>query len=125
DKSAIQWRMRWSCTTGRLVVAVSSQRGSLVDAPCPGKGTAESTHLGPTTARISAAGTWDAQVDQQVDVPLDQPPLPAMRAPDTQTAATGRFYRIDQSATGRATFYRLADGGYALRLDPFYVTPNV
>lgn len=32
---------------------------------------------------------------------------------------------MDQSGTGAVTIYRLADGSAALRLDDFFVTPNV
>ena len=58
-------------------------------------------------------------------MPLDEPPLAAMTAPDTAVAASGSFYDVDQSGSGTATFYRLGDGSYALRLDNFFVTPNI
>ena len=121
DRSAIQWRARWICREGRLVVRATGEDGPVVDAACPGEGTAYATRPGATTARVEASGRWALRVDQQVDVPLDRPPLPAM----TRPAATGRLYRIDQTATGRATFYRLAAGSFALRLADFYITPNV
>jgi hypothetical protein len=125
SRDAIQWRVRWRCTSGRLRVRVPSQPAPLVDAACPGEGTAESSRPGRTTATVEARAAWSLRVEQQVDVPLDEPPLPAMSAPGTRVTASGRFYRIDQAATGRATLYRLAGGGYALRLAPFFVTPNV
>lgn len=65
------------------------------------------------------------RVEQQIDVPLDEPPLPAMSARGARTVASGAFYRIDQTGKGRVTVYRLADGRYALRLSDFYVSPNV
>ena len=52
-------------------------------------------------------------------------PLPAMTAAGTRTLARGRFYGIDQVGRGRVTIYRLANGRHALRLDNFYVTPNI
>jgi hypothetical protein len=48
-----------------------------------------------------------------------------MTAPEARKVASGDFYRIDQVGQGRVTIYRLPDDRYALRLDDFYVTPNV
>jgi hypothetical protein len=75
--------------------------------------------------QINAGGAWTLNVEQQVDVPLEAPPLPAMTAPGAVVAMTGTFNRIDQTGTGRVVVYRLAGGHYALRLANFYVTPNV
>jgi hypothetical protein len=74
---------------------------------------------------VRASAPWTVTVEQQVDVPLEEPPLPAMTAPGTTAVLTGALYKIDQSATGLATVYRFPTGGYALRLSHFYVTPNV
>jgi len=73
---------------------------------------------------VRADGPWRLQVEQQVDVPLVEPPLPAMAAPGTSTVDSGSLYRIDQVGSGRLTVFRLADGSYALRLDDFFVTAN-
>ncbi|HEV2787589.1 MAG TPA: DM13 domain-containing protein, partial [Solirubrobacteraceae bacterium] len=66
-----------------------------------------------------------ARIEQQVDVPLVEVPLPAMSAPGARSVLRGSFYRIDQVGRGRLTIYRLANGRYALRVADFYVTPNV
>lgn len=123
DPQAIQWRVRWRCRRGRL--AVGTAFGKLVDAGCPGTGTQGTTDLRQTALRIAATGPFSLVVDQQVDVPLQEPPLAAMRAPGATVLATGRLGRIDQAGRGRVVVYRLADGRTALRLADFYVTPNV
>lgn len=125
---ARQWRVRYSCRSGRLAVRSAGKPEPLVDAACP---TAQVKNVDkddkPLSASlaVTAAGPWQVSVQQQVDVPLNEPPLKVMSAPGTGVAATGRLYRIDQSGMGRVTFYRLANGRYALRLARFYVSPNV
>jgi hypothetical protein len=125
DAGASQWRGAWSCRTGRLAVQVSAPPHPLLDAACPGTGTAYATQTGNAELRISASGPWTLKVDQQVDVPLEEPPLPAMSAPGATVVRRGTFYRIDQTGTGRLMVYRLATGAYALRLGSFYVSPNI
>jgi hypothetical protein len=125
DSGASQWRAQWRCTQGRMVVTVSGQAGPLVDAGCPGAGTAYSTRPGSTRLAIAATAAWQLRIDQQVDVPIDEPPLPSMSAPGTSIAARARFYRMAQVGVGQLTFYRLATGKYVLRLSSFYITPNV
>jgi hypothetical protein len=125
DTSASQWRAKWACRTGHLLVRASTQSNPLIDSRCPGGGSAYATRTGDTGLRISAGGAWTLRVDQQVDVPLEEPPLASMSAPGTVVAMNGSFQRIDQTGTGRVAVYRLANGSYALRLTNFYVTPNV
>ncbi len=125
DGSAAQWRASWSCQRGRIIVRVVGRTGPLVDAACPGTGTGFATRTGNTNLSVTAGGAWKLQVDQQVDVPLVERPLPAMTAPGAATVFTGAFYRIDQAGIGRLSIYRLPTGKYALRLASFYVTPNV
>ncbi len=120
---AIQWRMKWSCETGRFAVADGAKR--LIDAACPAAKTKELVAKPSGPLSITADGPWRMGVEQQVDVPLNEPPLAAMRAAGTREVATGRFYRMDQVGRGKITFYRLPDGRRAVRLDDFYVTPNV
>lgn len=124
---AIQWRMRATCTTGRIVVTDPSGRRPVLDAPCRGGPTdyGISSKSGRKTLRVTAEGPWRLEVDQQVDVPLEEPPLPEMADPAATVVATGDFYRIDQHGEGTVTVYRLADGRYALRLVEFFVTANV
>lgn len=125
DGDAIQWRVKWGCESGRLVVEVSTDRRPLVDATCPGTDIGYATETGPISLEIKGDGPWQLQIEQQIDVPLEEPPLPAMIAPGTVRVATGSFYNIDQAGRGGVTIYRLADDGYALRLEDFFVTPNV
>jgi hypothetical protein len=77
------------------------------------------------TLTVNADDAWELKVEQQVDVPLVEPPSPEMTAPGARAVASGSFYRMDQSGTGRLTLYRLATGGYAMRLDDFFVTANI
>ncbi len=127
DRSAAQWRAKWSCQRGSLTVRVAGRAAPLIAAQCPqaGTGVAFATQTGSTKLSVSAAGPWKLQVDQQVDVPLVEPPLPSMTAPGTSTAFSSGLYRIDQIGTGRMTIYRLATGRYVMRLAGFYITPNV
>ena len=125
DPGALQWRAKWSCDSGHFVVTTAGGRRPVVDAPCPGTGTGYSSHVGAQVLNVTADGPWRLEIEQQVDVPLVEPPLPAMTAPGAARLATGTLYRIDQSGSGRVTLYRLAGGGYAVRLDDFFITPNV
>src|SRR4051812_11709430 len=121
DRGALQWRARWRCSTGRLVIRASTQRAALVDRACPASGTAFSTHSGETRVRVAATGAWHLALAQQIDVPLEERALPDMKAP----VATAKLYGIDQKGRGTIGVFRLPDGRYALRLEDLYVTPNV
>ncbi len=125
DGGAIQWRASWTCRSGRLVVRAGTGSDPLVEADCPGTGAGYSTETGPTRLQVEASRSWELRIQQQLDVPLVEPPLPAMTAAGAVIELTGSFYRMDQSATGTVTIYRLADGEHALRLDDFFVTPNI
>lgn len=122
---AIQWRVKWSCRRGRFVLRSPDGAKPLIDAGCAGDTTTLLSGKIEKGLQIEADGPWTARIEQQVDVPLVEPPIPAMSAPDTRTAASGGFYRIDQVGKGRVTIYRLAGARYALRLRDFYVSPNV
>ncbi len=129
DAGASQWRVKYSCRSGRLVARASGKADPVVNASCPSAKTgtpiAKDTKSLSTSLTVTADGPWRMVVEQQVDVPLNEPPLRAMTATGTVPVARGRVYRIDQSGMGRVTFYRLAGGRYALRLAGFYVNPNV
>jgi hypothetical protein len=124
DDGAIQWRVRWTCDSGRFVVRSAAKPEPLIDAPCSGTSTQTLTAKPGPNLRTEA-GDFTARVEQQVDVPLIEPPLPAMSAPAARRVARGSFYRIDQVGRGTVTAYRLANGRYALRLSDFYVTANI
>jgi hypothetical protein len=129
-QGAIQWRAEWSCSqSGHLAVALPrgsgiAASGPLIDAACPGQGTAYSTRTGAIPLRVTASEPWQLHVEQQVDIPVSDPPLPAMLAPGAAAVSSGSFYDLDRTGHGKATIYRLADRSYAVRLDNFYVTPN-
>jgi|SRR5829696_6014604 len=120
DGDAIQWRVRARCATGRMRILPG-----LGGTDCPATTTAYGAGTGRRRLEIAADGPWRLRVEQQVDVPLQEPPLPAMTAPGSRVVARGDLYRIDQSADGAVTLYRLASGRYALRFEHVYVTPNV
>ncbi len=121
---AVQWRVKWTCQSAQLTVTAPGRSKPVVDAACPGSGTGYGTTAGSVSLAVQADGPWQLQIDQQVDVPLDEPPLPAMTAPGAVRVSSGTFYRIDQIGNGTVTLYRLPDGTYALRLDNFFVTAN-
>ncbi len=125
DTGALQARVKWTCQTGRLAVRVPNRARPIVDAACPGTGEGFTIEKGSVAFQVTADGPWQLHVDQQLDVPLVEPPLPAMTAPGSTLVATGSLYRIDQVGTGTLNIYRLADGNHAIRLDKFYVTANV
>ncbi len=126
-EDAMQWRVRGVCQSGRLVVTVPGRPKPLLDAPCSGADTpfGYATKTGAMNMKVAADGPWKLVVEQQVDVPLEEEPLPAMSAPGTNVMLTGDFYRMDQTGKGTITVYRLADGSHVLRLDDFYVSANV
>ncbi|MGI8863251.1 MAG: DM13 domain-containing protein [Solirubrobacteraceae bacterium] len=121
----IQWRARWSCAGGRLVGRLAGRKAPLIAASCPDSGVALATSSGRMRLLLSAGGAWRLAVDQQVDVPLVEPPPAALSAPGTRIVAAGALQRIDQFAAGRVSVYRLASGRYVMRFADFYVTPNV
>lgn len=125
DEAAIQWRVTATCETGTMAVSAVGDDEPLLTGSCGATLVGYGTDPGNTTLQIQADGPWQLQVDQQLDVPLVEPPTPAMTAPGTETVASGEFYRLDQAETGRVIIYRLEDGSHALRLDDFFVTPNV
>ncbi len=122
---AIQWRVKWTCDTGHLVVRVPKQVRPVVDGACPGGTEGYSVQKGLQTVQVTADGPWHLQIAQQVDVPLVEPPLPAMTAAGATTVGTGTFYNIDKTGMGKVTIYHQADGRYSARLEDFFVSPNV
>jgi hypothetical protein len=125
SQDALQWRAKWTCDTGRLVVRAPGQARPVIDGPCPGPDTGYSVRKGAVALEVTADGPWTLVVDQQVDLPLNEPPLPIMSAPGTKMVLTGSLYRMDQVGTGTLNIYQTADGRHLLRLDSFFVTANV
>ncbi|MBW3577872.1 MAG: DM13 domain-containing protein [Actinobacteria bacterium] len=122
---ALQWRARVSCRSGNLAVTVASRADPLIQAACPGEDVGYATHTGPTHLAVQTDGAWTLVVEQQIDVPLVEPPLPQMQSDEAEVVAAGSFYDIDQTGRGQVAIYRLGDGSHALRLEDFFVTPNV
>jgi len=125
DAGALQARLKWNCQTGHLVVRTADRPKPIIDAACPGSGEGYTIDKGSVAFQVTADGPWQLQVDQELDVPLVEPPLPAMSADGASVAATGSLYRVDQVGEGTVKLYRLADGSYALRLENVFVTANV
>lgn len=122
---ALQWKIDWSCTSGQLSVRASTEKSLLVNTTCPDSGTSYGSATGPTTLTIAAGATWQIDVAQQVDVPLVEPPTVTMTSLASKVVASGSLYNVDQSGSGNVTFYMQPDGSYALRLENFFITPNV
>ncbi len=121
---ASQWRVKASCRSGRLLVRALGQPKPLLSTACPAAEAGYATQTGAIRVQVISAGAWRLQVAQQIDVPLVEPPLPAMTSRGATKPATGSFYNIEQTGTGRLTVYRQADGRFSLRLDHFFVSPN-
>lgn len=124
DEGATQWRLRWSCDRGQLVVRMAARQRPLLDTACPGHGDAYSSKKGLVGLDVQATGPWRLEAQQDVDLPLDEPPPPGVTQPGTVVTASGTLHRIDQVGQGRATVYRLPTGQSLLRLQDFYVSPN-
>ncbi len=131
DSRALQWRVNWRCEAGPFRIQPQRPSGedeghTLADADtCPGKGTGLSVAPGDFRLDVRAEGRWEAVVEQQVDVPLVEPPTAEMTSVDSRIVASGRFYGVDEEGEGSVELYRQKDGSIDLRLDRFYATPNV
>jgi len=125
---AIQWRARWRCSSGgKLALSVQPVPRSAPDRPggrCPGSGDVTWVQTGMQQLRVAAGGSWSVTVEQQIDTPIAEPPLAAMRASGARLLASGSFAGVERTGAGRAHLYRLADGRGALRLDPFRTSSN-
>lgn len=122
---AIQWRVRWNCTLADFrvdLVPPPTKPGPLVTSRCPSHGEAFSIRPGQHRLRVRAAGPWEATVEQQVDTPVDEPPLAGMTP--AAVLATGAFRHIDKTGRGTATIYRLPDGRRALRFSEDFQVLN-
>lgn len=119
---AIQWRANWTCRRGNLRVAVEQEDADpspLVRSGCPASGEASSVRTGAVTLDVAATGGWRLEIEQQVDTPIEEPPLPAMKSGAAQRLATGRFYALERRGRGAATLYRMPGGRLAVRLERF------
>lgn len=128
SKRAIQWRARWRCRKGaELSMSVDPEPRSVPERAggrCPGKGKAEWIQSGEQRLKVSATGRWRVVVEQQVDTPLKEPPLRAMRSKRAEVLARGRFYPVERRGKGRVALYRLPSDRLALRFEGFSTSSN-
>lgn len=131
DPLALQWRVNWRCQKGPLRIQPQGPSGQNDGGPlaetdaCPQTGSALNVGSGQFRLAVQTPGRWVAEVEQQVDVPLVEPPTPRMTAQGTRMVASGQFYGIDRESEGTVKLFRHEDGSASLRLDDFYVSPNV
>ena len=124
-QSAVQWRVRYSCTTGTLrIVSTPPPRrpGPVVDTACPKESEGYSIVTGPVRIAVEATGDWRAVVDQQVETPLDEPLLPGMA--QATVLAESSFYGVEKEGKGTARLYQLADGRRIVRFEGFETSQN-
>jgi hypothetical protein len=123
--NAIQWRARYSCESSSLKINTEPpprRPAALVDVACPREGEGFSIVAGAVSLLVEATGPWKLTIDQQLDTPLNEPPLPAMAS--APVVAQGNFYDIEKSGKGSARIYQLPDGGRALRIENLEVNQN-
>lgn len=129
---AIQWRARWKCESGSLKVESDPKRKPddepTVDGPCAGldatgdKAVGYGIVEGKVKLKVEATSAWEIVVDQQIDTPLMEPPLPGM---DTgKVLGQGAFYDVEMKGKGTARLFELPGGELALRLEDFEVSAN-
>jgi hypothetical protein len=124
---AIQWRARWRCSNGKLALKVAPAPRSAPErsgGSCPGSGETAWVQTGEQRLSVEASGRWSVVVEQQVDTPIDEPPLAAMESSRARILARGSFYDIEREGSGKVRLYRLGDGRLALRMDPFRTSSN-
>ena len=121
---AVQWRVKWSCEGGSFIINVTpapARPGALVSSSCPGQGEGFSRQTGEIKLSVSASGPWKATIEQQVDTPLDEPPLPEMAT--AQVLSKGDFYNVEKTGKGTARLYQVGNGT-ALRFENLEVNQN-
>lgn len=125
DEEAIQWRLRWQCEgDGRLRIDAAGEGDPLADVACPDDDEAYAADTGMVQLGIEGDGDWRLWVEQQVDTPVHEPPLPEMEAEGARVLAEGQFYEIDRRTQGRALLYQLADGRLAVRIEDLDTVPE-
>lgn len=71
---------------------------------------------------MQASGPWELIIDQQIDAPLNEPPLPGM---DTaKVLGQGQFYNVEMSGKGTAKLVQMPDGSRVVRFEGFEVPSN-
>lgn len=128
DRFALQWRVRASCREGSLQVVAARPNGGalappLTETDCPSDAIGISVDNGEISLNVEADAPWDLVVEQQVDVPLVEPPTPEMI--DGRVIATAKLYGMERRGEGTMAVYRLKDGSVMIRLEDFFVSPNI
>lgn len=127
---AIQWRARWTCSSGHLKVESipPPRRGEpVIDQGCDGAPADKhepgySVATGAVQMKVEASGPWEIVVDQQIDTPLKEPPLDGMA--EGKVLGEGQFYDMEMTGKGTARLYELPGGRHALRFENFEVSNN-
>ena len=123
---AIQWRARYDCAGGSIKLETTPpprRGGALLDTTtCPKSDQVFSIVTGSVKLTVTATGTWKVAIDQQVDTPLNEPPLAAMAT--ARVLSQGPFYNVEKNGEGTARVYRLPDGTNALRIENLKVNEN-
>lgn len=117
---ALRWRVRWRCSSGPIRLSATPRppgRRTRPGGNCRKPGEASWVQTGPVRLSIAAQGHWSVVVEQQLDTPLREPPLPAMRSSGARLLARGRFHPIESPGKGAASLYRLPTGRLALRFE--------
>ena len=127
---AIQWRARWTCSSGHLKVESipPPRRGDpMIDEGCDGTPADKhepgySVATGNVQMKIEASGPWEIVVDQQIDTPLEEPLLEGMA--EGKILGEGEFYNMEMTGKGTARLYELPSGKHAVRFENFEVSNN-
>lgn len=125
QKDAIQWRVKWKCEAGSLRITTKppkQKNPALVEGTCPNTGDGYSVQSGAVSLGIEADGPWTATVEQQVDTPIRESPLPGMEP--ANILSKGDFYNVDKQGKGTVTLYKLPTGERALRLSEDFEVSN-
>jgi len=65
-RGATRWRARWSCQTGHIQVQAAGRPLPVIDAQCPGSGTAFAGQTGTNTLQVTTTGSWLLDIDQKI-----------------------------------------------------------
>lgn len=125
EKDAIQWRVKWSCESGNLAITTTPRKQkapALVQGGCPGQGEGYSVQSGSVSLGIETAGPWSATVEQQLDTPIREDPLPGMEP--ANVLKKGEIYNVDREGKGTVTLFRLPSGERALRFSEDFEVTN-
>jgi hypothetical protein len=96
----------------------------LAQGSCPSEGTGYSVRTGGMAIRVMTPGSWEMTVEQQVEMPMVEPPPEGMDSPDSRVLATGTMYDVDRVGRGTVRIVSLPDGRRVLRLEDFFVSIN-